>query len=56
LAEELKAIPDLELELIPGSGGVFDVNVEGDLLFSKHNTGRFPNLGEVTEKIESRTE
>lgn len=27
-------------QLIPGAGGVFDVNVDGSLVYSKHETGR----------------
>jgi predicted Rdx family selenoprotein len=27
-------------ELIPGSGGVFDVTVDGTKVYSKHQTGR----------------
>ena len=34
-----------------GSGGVFDVKVDGKLVYSKHSTGRFPEPGEVSEKI-----
>jgi selT/selW/selH-like putative selenoprotein len=33
---------------------VFEVTVDGDLLFSKRSTGRFPNDGEVLESIRSR--
>ena len=30
-----------------GGGGVFDVTLDGKLLFSKHKQGRFPEPGEV---------
>ncbi len=33
--------------LIPSSGGVFNVVVDGRQLFSKHEVGRFPEVGEV---------
>jgi selenoprotein W-related protein len=39
--------------LIPGSGGVFDVTVDGKLVFSKQRTGRFPEAGEVEKLIGS---
>lgn len=29
--------------LIEGTGGVFDVNVDGKLVYSKHETGNFPD-------------
>jgi len=32
---------------VPGSGGVFDVVVDGRVVFSKKAAGRFPNDGEV---------
>lgn len=36
-----------ELTLITGSHGVFDVAVDGELLFSKHAKGRHAKPGEV---------
>ncbi|MBA3547920.1 MAG: selenoprotein [Nannocystis sp.] len=37
--------------LIKGDRGVFDVKVDGHLVFSKSETGRFPMLGEVADEI-----
>ena len=37
--------------LTPGSGGIFDVKLNGNLIFSKHKLGRFPNDGEVAELL-----
>jgi selenoprotein W-related protein len=39
-------------ELIPGSGGEFEVEYGGKLVFSKRDLGRFPNEGEVTRLIQ----
>ena len=36
-----------ELKLITGSKGVFDLTVDGELLYSKHATGRHAEDGEV---------
>jgi len=36
------------VELIGGSGGIFDVRVDGRLIFSKKETGRFPENGEIS--------
>lgn len=36
-----------ELELVTGSSGVFDVEVDDRLLFSKRAAGRHAELGEV---------
>ena len=37
--------------LIPGEKGVYDVTVEGELIYSKHETGRHAEWDEVAEKI-----
>ena len=43
----------MEAELIPGRySGVYDVVVEGQLLYSKKKTGRFPEKGEIVGLIE----
>ncbi len=36
-----------DLRLVMGSKGVFDVTVDGELLYSKHDTGRHADDGEV---------
>ena len=36
-----------ELKLIPYFGGVFEVTVNGDLVYSKRKTDRFPNDADV---------
>jgi selenoprotein W-related protein len=38
----------------PGDRGVFDVTVDGDVVFSKHAEGRFPNEAEIEELVETR--
>lgn len=38
------------------SGGVFEVTVDNEVLFSKKKSGRFPVPGEVEEKLSSRAE
>jgi len=41
----------VDAHLIPGSGGIFDVVVDGKQVFSKHALGRFPEPGEVTRLL-----
>ncbi len=36
-----------DVELVPGVGGVFEITVDGKLLFSKKQTGRFPTDEEI---------
>jgi selenoprotein W-related protein len=41
-------------KLITGSGGRFEVTIDGALVFSKLETGRFPDAKEIKEAIASR--
>jgi selenoprotein W-related protein len=38
-----------EVRLVTGSKGIFDVIVDGKVLYSKHSTGRHAQAGEVLE-------
>ena len=40
-------------EMRPSSGGVFEVTLNGSLIFSKKQLGRFPNDGEIVNFIEN---
>ena len=40
-----------EMTIIPSSGGVFEIKVNGKLLFSKSELGRFPEDGEAENLI-----
>ena len=51
LAEELQKTFDVKANLVPGGGGIFDVIVDDVKVYSKHDTGRFPEPGEVAGKI-----
>lgn len=42
------------LTLITGGKGIFDVAVDGEMLYSKGQTGRHANPGEVLELFEQR--
>ena len=39
------------LELVPSSGGVFEVSVDGQSVFSKRQLGRFPQEGEAERLV-----
>lgn len=39
--------------LIPSSGGVFEVTLDGKLLFSKKQQGRFPEDEEILSQVEA---
>lgn len=51
MAAEFKERFRVEPQLVKGSGGVFEVIVDGALLFSKRALGRFPEEGEVARLI-----
>jgi selT/selW/selH-like putative selenoprotein len=52
LAAELQqAFPHAEIKQIPSSGGVFEVMVDGNLLFSKKALRRHAEPGEVMRLI-----
>lgn len=54
MAAEIRKAFGTDPEMIEGSGGVFDVRVDGELIFSKHEVGRFPEHREVLEKLRAR--
>ena len=43
-----------DLTLVMGSKGIFNVEVDGDLMFSKQEAGRHANVGEILELFEER--
>ena len=42
-----------ELVLVPSGGGVFEVTINGDLVWSKKQTKRFPEYSEIEEALAS---
>ena len=52
MAAELKqTFPDPDVRLIPSSGGVFEVTVDGKVVFSKKASRRHAEAGEVVRLI-----
>jgi len=56
LAAELQDVYAAEVSLEKGRGGVFDVWMEDQLVFSKHQVSRFPLAGEINQAIAARME
>jgi selenoprotein W-related protein len=54
LAASIQEELGLEAKLIRGRGGVFEVRLDGETLFSKKRSGRFPEAGEVEKLIAAR--
>lgn len=44
----------MDSKLIASHGGVFEVTVDGDVIFSKKSLGRFPDDGEILGLIRGR--
>ncbi len=44
------------LEVIPGGGGIFDVHVDGELVFTKSMLGRYPDPDDVLPLLRERIE
>ncbi len=42
------------IKLLPADGGRFEVSVDGTLVFSKLETGRFPENKEILDQIRAR--
>ncbi|PRQ02325.1 Rdx family protein [Enhygromyxa salina] len=51
---EAKFPGQVEVELIEGDRGAFEVALDGDLIYSKLQTGRFPRYAEVPALITER--
>ena len=54
MAAELLEELNVRSDLIASGGGVFEVKVDGELLYSKEALGRFPEDGEVLGLIRAR--
>ncbi len=55
MAAEIKQeYPAAKVRLLEGSGGVFEVTVDGDLIFSKKELERHANEGEVIGLMKER--
>ncbi len=57
MAQELLTTFDSDLgrvSLVPGTGGIFDVRLNGELLFSRNKQERFPESKELKQLIRDR--
>ena len=57
MAQELLATFDEELggvTLVPGTGGVFVVSVDGETVWSRKDDGGFPEIAELKRRVRDR--
>lgn len=43
-----------EVALVPGTGGIFEVRVDGEALWSRRVEGRFPDIKELKQRVRDR--
>jgi selenoprotein W-related protein len=43
-----------EVALVPGKGGIFEVRLDGDTIWSRVAEGRFPEAPEIKQRIRDR--
>ncbi len=43
-----------EVALVPGTGGVFEVRVDGQSVWSRKEEGRFPEAKELKQRVRDR--
>lgn len=59
MAQELLSTFDGDIEALtlkPGTGGVFDVHCDGQLLWSRKAEGRFPDIVELKQRLRDRVD
>ena len=44
----------MDTELIGGSGGVFEIMVDDELIYSKKATGQFPDESDIINRLKNR--
>lgn len=57
MAQELLTTFESDLgkvALVPGTGGIFEVRLNGELLFSRKEHGRFPESKELKQLVRDR--
>ena len=51
MAAALQEALGVEAELRPGDKGIFDVEADGTMIFSKYRAGRYPEHEEIVEAL-----
>jgi len=57
MAQELLSTFDGDIEsltLRPGTGGVFEIHLDGVLIWSRKDAGRFPEIAELKQLVRDR--
>jgi len=51
LAAAIKQARQIDVDLVESKGGIFDVELDGKLIYSKDETLRFPTHEEILEQL-----
>ena len=54
MAAKFKETFGVESILVESSGGVFDVDLDGALVYSKHETGAFPDEARLVAELQAK--
>lgn len=57
MAQELLSTVALELEavtLVPGTGGIFEIRVDGELVWERKRDGGFPDVRQLKQLVRDR--
>ena len=57
MAQELLSTfgPDLaEVALVPGSGGIFEIHCDGELIWERKRDGGFPDAAELKRRVRDK--
>jgi len=49
VSAEIKQATGIEAELVAGSGGIFEIRKDGELLWKKLRSGHYPEEGEAAK-------
>ncbi|MBU2515009.1 SelT/SelW/SelH family protein [bacterium] len=52
--DRIKKDLGIKTKLKPSGGGVFEIRVNGDLIYSKIQTGQFPDEFDIIEKLKAQ--
>lgn len=50
----MESVSNTQVQLIPGGGGIFEVKVDGEIVYEKKSSGKFPEDGELTTILKEK--
>ena len=59
MAQELLTTFEADLQevaLVPGSGGVFEIRLDAETIWSRAGEGRFPEIKELKQRVRDRVD